>query len=83
VTLGKWKREIIEWVPSLRVFQFYGPAEEKEALCSRLVNTRDFDIVLTTFEMAIKEKAAMKKLNFDFLILDEAQRIKNDQSVLS
>jgi SNF2 family DNA or RNA helicase len=24
VTLGKWLKEIRQWVPSLRVFQFYG-----------------------------------------------------------
>jgi len=33
--------------------------------------------------MIIKEKNFLKRLNFDYLILDEAQRIKNDQSVLS
>jgi hypothetical protein len=30
VTLGKWLKEIGEWVPSLRVFQFYGSHEERE-----------------------------------------------------
>lgn len=30
VTLGKWKSEIMQWVPSLRLFQFYGSHEERE-----------------------------------------------------
>lgn len=39
--------------------------------------------MLTTNEMVISEKTHLRRLNFDFLILDEAQRIKNEQSVLS
>jgi SWI/SNF-related matrix-associated actin-dependent regulator of chromatin subfamily A member 5 len=39
--------------------------------------------LLTTFETVIREKAELSRLNFEFLILDEAQRIKNDESVLS
>ncbi len=44
---------------------------------------RVFDVILTTFETVMKEKSFLSKLSFDYLILDEAQRIKNDQSVLS
>lgn len=32
----------------------------------------DFDVILTTFEVAMKEKYALSKLKFDYLILDEA-----------
>jgi SNF2 family DNA or RNA helicase len=30
IVLGKWKKEITEWVPSVRLFQFYGSNEERE-----------------------------------------------------
>lgn len=70
-------------MPTLRVFCFYGTADEKDSLAQRLVNRRDFDVVLTTNEMVISEKTHLRRLNFDFLILDEAQRIKNENSVLS
>ena len=30
IVLGKWKKEISDWVPSLRLFQFYGSNEERE-----------------------------------------------------
>lgn len=32
VTLGKWFKEISEWAPSLRLFQFYGDKEERARL---------------------------------------------------
>lgn len=39
--------------------------------------------MLTTFETIMREKSELTKIQWEFLILDEAQRIKNDQSVLS
>jgi SWI/SNF-related matrix-associated actin-dependent regulator of chromatin subfamily A member 5 len=39
--------------------------------------------MITTFEMIMREKHELNKIQFEFLILDEAQRIKNDESVLS
>lgn len=44
---------------------------------------RKFDVIVTTYEVVMKEKSALSKLKFDYLILDEAHRIKNDQCVLS
>jgi SNF2 family DNA or RNA helicase len=30
ITLGKWRKEIQEWMPTLRLFYFYGSNEERE-----------------------------------------------------
>ena len=30
IVLGKWKKEITDWVPSLRLLQFYGSNDERE-----------------------------------------------------
>lgn len=30
VVLGKWRKEIGDWVPTLRLFCFYGSNEERE-----------------------------------------------------
>lgn len=32
VTLNKWKKEFKNWLPSCRVFKFYGDQEEKEVM---------------------------------------------------
>lgn len=82
VTLGKWFREITEWAPSLRLFQFYGDKEERNRL-RPLLRAGKFDVILTTFEMCISEKHEISRIQFEYLILDEAQRIKNIDSVLS
>lgn len=43
----------------------------------------EFDILVTTYEIAIKEKAAISKFHYRYIVVDEAHRIKNEQSVLS
>jgi SWI/SNF-related matrix-associated actin-dependent regulator of chromatin subfamily A member 5 len=82
VTLGKWRQEIKEWFPSTRLFTFYGTKEEREQLVMDL-RAGNFDILLTTNETVMREKHELLRLNYQFLILDEAQRIKNEESVLS
>ena len=77
VTLGKWRQEINEWLPSARLLTFYGPKDEREGMVKKLRGGQ-FDIVLTTFEMTMREKNELNKMQFEYLIFDEAQRIKND-----
>ena len=40
----------------------------------------DFDVMITSYEMVLKEKSAIKKVMFKYLIIDEAHRIKNEKS---
>lgn len=42
-----------------------------------------FDVVVTSYEMSVIEKSALKKFSWRYLIMDEAHRIKNEESVLS
>lgn len=42
-----------------------------------------FDLCVTSYEIAIKEKAALNRFQWKYIIIDEAHRIKNENSVLS
>jgi SWI/SNF-related matrix-associated actin-dependent regulator of chromatin subfamily A member 5 len=83
VTLGKWRQELNQWCPSLRVLTFYGSKEDRGGQMLESLRKGTFDVILTTFEMIIKEKFELQKIKYEYLILDEAQRIKNNDSVLS
>jgi SWI/SNF-related matrix-associated actin-dependent regulator of chromatin subfamily A member 5 len=43
VTLNKWKKELNNWYPTLRVFKFYGNQEEKEIMKANELKERNFD----------------------------------------
>ena len=42
-----------------------------------------FDVVVTSYEMVIMEKSALRKFAWRYIIIDEAHRIKNENSLLS
>ena len=43
----------------------------------------NFDVVATTFETCVREKASFRKFNWRYIIMDEAHRIKNEKSTLA
>ena len=40
-------------------------------------------MIVTSYEMVLREKATFKKFNWRYLVIDEAHRIKNEKSKLS
>eukprot|EP00898_Chlorokybus_atmophyticus_P006003 jgi/Chlat1/6403/Chrsp45S05917 len=82
-TLGNWLNEFKRWCPHLRAFKFIGNQDERNALKENNLVPGKFDVVITSYEMVIKEKAAFKKFAYRYIIIDEAHRIKNENSLLS
>eukprot|EP00916_Digyalum_oweni_P009359 GHVL01015781.1.p1 GENE.GHVL01015781.1~~GHVL01015781.1.p1 ORF type:complete len:1001 (-),score=230.73 GHVL01015781.1:13-3015(-) len=84
-TLGNWMNEFAKFSPTIRTFKFHGHKEERQNMIKEYVHPdRDaFDVCITSFEIAIKEKAALQKFHWKYVIIDEAHRIKNEASKLS
>uniref|UniRef100_K3WIC8 Chromatin-remodeling complex ATPase chain n=1 Tax=Globisporangium ultimum (strain ATCC 200006 / CBS 805.95 / DAOM BR144) TaxID=431595 RepID=K3WIC8_GLOUD len=88
-TLSNWLNEFNRWCPDLRAVKFHGDKEERlrvinEVLCPGLPDKkRKFDVCVTTFEMCLKERTALCKFAWRYLIIDEAHRIKNEGSQFS
>ena len=51
-------------------------------MASRLI-TEDFEVCITSYEICLIEKSALKKFSFEYIVIDEAHRIKNVDSILS
>ena len=81
-TLGNWCNEFRRWCPALRVVKFHGNADERAEQKARL-EPGAFDVCATTYEMVIKEKGHLKRFRWRYLIIDEAHRMKNENSVLA
>ena len=70
-----WQQEAIKFAPNLRVLN--------HATADRLKTTEhftDYDLILTTYGTLRNDVALWKDTKFDYVILDEAQAIKNAQS---
>lgn len=72
-----WHREISKFTPDMRVLKYVGDKEVRRLLRRRIM---DFDFVITTYNYLLSDLEEIKTLPFRFLVLDESQRIKNNQS---
>jgi superfamily II DNA or RNA helicase len=67
-----WRAEAERFVPKLRVMDYTGT--------ERRGDFKDVDLVLTTYGTLRRDAALLKDVEFDYVILDEAQAIKNEGS---
>ena len=79
-TSSNWMREIGRWTPNLSCAKFHGSQQEREVQ-KRVLGQQD--VTVTTYEMVIREKAALRKVPWRYLVIDEAHRIKNEHSLLA
>ena len=82
-TINNWAREFAHWIPEINILVFQGPKEERQDLIKERLLPQDFDVCITSYEMVLREKAHFKKFAWEYIIIDEAHRIKNEESMLS
>ena len=69
-----WIAEAKRFAPSLRVLDYTGPDRAEKSL-------HDHDLVITTYGTLRRDAVILAEQEFDYVILDEAQAIKNAQTV--
>ncbi|CAK7565474.1 MAG: chromatin remodeling complex Adenosinetriphosphatase [Sporothrix epigloea] len=82
-TLDNWKREFAKWTPEVNVLVLQGAKEERNALINDRLVDESFDVCITSYEMILREKAHLRKFAWEYIIIDEAHRIKNEESSLA
>ncbi|MGI5182805.1 SNF2-related protein [Dactylosporangium sp. CA-152071] len=70
--LGNWRREIGRFTPGLRVAVHHGTERAADEL--------DADLVLTTYQVATRDVDRLAARDWDRIVLDEAQHVKNSTS---
>lgn len=76
--VGNWQREAARFAPSLRMYAHHGPGRLRgEALENQLA---DADIVVTTYQTAARDVEELADYDWNRVVLDEAQAVKNSLS---
>ncbi len=73
--VGNWRKEIAKFAPSIKTFVHHGNDRPSGSVFYESV--KDFDVVITTYALALRDRALLEKVPWRHLILDEAQNIKN------
>ncbi|KAI6793761.1 chromatin remodelling complex ATPase chain ISW1 [Hortaea werneckii] len=82
-TLDNWARELAKWIPEIEVLVLQGAKEERHNLINNRLLEEKFDVCITSYEMILREKSHLKKFAWEYIIIDEAHRIKNEESSLA
>ncbi|KAJ3277093.1 choline dehydrogenase 7 [Terramyces sp. JEL0728] len=89
-TMGNWEREIKTWT-TMNVIVYHGNQTSRNLIVETEFYYRDsansmipgafkFDVLLTTYEMAMSGAAHLRPIPWRVAVLDEAHRLKNKSS---
>lgn len=70
--MSNWRREAEKFTPSLKVLILHGPEREQH-----FEQLKQYDLILTTYALVLRDEDLYRQHEFHYLILDEAQAIKN------
>mgnify|MGYP006137548697 CR=1 FL=1 len=76
--ISNWKNEVKKFTPNLSVLSLHGSNR-----ASKFKEIQDYDILLTTYALVVRDKEKFEKKNFFYIILDEAQKIKNHKTKMT
>ncbi len=74
-----WQEEFEKFAPSVRTCIVQGTPEEREKIIQE--TTEDYDVWITTYPLIRKDTKSYQSRSFDHMFLDEAQFIKNPNSL--
>ena len=87
-TLSNWQLEMRKWAPTINLVAYKGsPDVRREIYDTQLVNWGEgvprFNVLLTTYELVMKDKQRLKRFQYAYIVVDEGHRMKNAASKLS
>ncbi|XP_027944187.1 chromodomain-helicase-DNA-binding protein 1-like isoform X3 [Eumetopias jubatus] len=80
--LSNWREEMERFAPGLSCITYAGDKEERAHLQQNLKQESHFHVLLTTYEICLKDSSFLKSFPWSVLVVDEAHRLKNQNSLL-
>ncbi|XP_071474616.1 chromodomain-helicase-DNA-binding protein 1-like isoform X3 [Marmota flaviventris] len=80
--LNNWKEEMERFAPGLSCVTYAGDKEERAHLQQDLKQKSRFHVLLTTYEICLKDAPFLKSFSWSVLVVDEAHRLKSQSSLL-
>ena len=72
-----WEKEIKKFAEDIKILVISGNANEREKLISKI---NSYDVVITSYDLLKRDIDSYEKKEFNYVIADEAQYIKNNNT---
>ncbi|EMS14369.1 chromodomain-helicase-DNA-binding protein, putative [Entamoeba histolytica HM-3:IMSS] len=86
-TISNWSKEFNKWAPKLNCVVYTGDGESraiirKTEMFGNKKGTIKFNVLLTSFELVIKDQDVFNQFHWKYTVVDEAHRLKNNEGQL-
>ena len=78
-----WKAELKRWLPHVNCVYYVGSREQRAKIFQKQVLQLKFNVLVTTYEFIMRDRSKLAKVNWKYIIIDEAQRLKDREGKLS
>ena len=75
-----WEMEFKRFLPGLRILCYHGSAKERKEKRKGWMDPNRFHVCITSYQMILQDAIIFKRKRWVYLILDEAQNIRNFKS---
>ncbi|XP_061680437.1 chromodomain-helicase-DNA-binding protein 1-like [Syngnathoides biaculeatus] len=77
--MENWRSELERFAPFLSVLCYKGDKDRRAEIQG---DAQDFHVLLTTYELCLKDVSFLRRWKWKVLVVDEAHRLKNQNSLL-
>ncbi|CAL5337698.1 hypothetical protein CsSME_00020957 [Camellia sinensis var. sinensis] len=81
--LPNWVHEFSTWAPSIVAILYDGRLDERKALREEYSGEGKFNVLITHYDLIMRDKAFLKKIHWYYMIVDEGHRLKNHECALA
>lgn len=76
--LGNWEREVRRFAPDLRVMVHHGESRSQLKAFEKVAASKD--LIITSYALVYRDEKTLKPIDWQGVVLDEAQNIKNPEA---
>ncbi|OVA12559.1 SNF2-related [Macleaya cordata] len=81
--LPNWVHEFATWAPGIVAILYDGRPDERKAMREEYSGEGKFNVMITHYELIMRDKAFLKKIHWYYMIVDEGHRLKNHECALA